>query len=348
MKKVDICLFLVMALGFSFLPARAQTPVENVVLRLDPALDGIVSADAKLKILKGDYFGFIEGPAWTKEAGGGYLVFSDIPSNRIYKWDPKTGLSVFLEGAGYTGAAVPIYDHVNVYCSGRLCVALIGTNGLARDREGRLIVCTHGDRTLYRLEKDGTRTTLVDRFEGKRISGPNDLAVKSDGSIYFSDRGSGLISGNVFPGVTNPSRELDFNAIFRWKDGKVDLIIKDEGVNGLSFSPDEKYLYVISSGKIYRYDVKPDGTVANSQLYLDTTTDKTPGAPDGMKVDRKGNIFTSGPGGVWIVSPEGKVLGKIRTPLLPANLSFGDDDGKGLYLTARNTLYHIRLNGPAF
>jgi gluconolactonase len=363
MKKVGIYLSLSIGLGLSFLPARAQTPTENVVprlepaldggfsnvvLRLDPALDGIISADAKLEILKGDYFGFIEGPAWTKEAGGGYLVFSDIASNRIYKWDPKTGLSVFLEGAGYTGAALPIYDHVNVNCSGRLCVALVGTNGLARDREGRLIVCTHGDRTLYRLEKDGTRTVLADRYGGKRLSGPNDLAVKSDGSIYFSDRGSGLISGNVFPGVTNPLRELDYNAIMRWKEGKVDVILKDERVNGLAFSPDEKYLYLILSGTINRYDLQSDGTIANPKLFLDTRADKTPGAPDGMKVDRNGNVFTSGPGGVWIVSPEGTVLGKIRAPVVPANLSFGDDDGKGLYLTGRGTLYHIRLNAPAF
>jgi gluconolactonase len=275
-------------------------------------------------------------------------VFSDIAANRIYKWDPKTGLSVFLEGSGYSGTASPIYDHVNVNCTGRLCVALIGSNGLARDREGRLIVCTHGDRTLYRLEKDGTRTVLVDHYEGKRISGPNDLAVKSDGSIYFSDRGSGFISGNVYPGVTNPARDLDYNGVFRWKDGKVDLMLKDEGTNGVGFSPDEKYFYVITSGKINRYEVRPDGTVGNPQLFLDTTVDKTPGGPDGMKVDRKGNVFTSGPGGVWIVSPEGKVLGKIRAPVVPANLSFGDDDGKGLYLTGRGTLYHIRLAAAAF
>jgi len=244
-----------------------------------------------------------------------------IPGVQRYCFQPdlqvgsENWIVVFLEGAGYTGAALPIYDHVNVNCSGRLCVALIGTNGLARDREGRLIVCTHGDRTLYRLEKDGTRTVLADRYGGKRLSGPNDLAVKSDGSIYFSDRGSGLISGNVFPGVTNPLRELDYNAIMRWKEGKVDVILKDERVNGLAFSPDEKYLYLILSGTINRYDLQSDGTIANPKLFLDTRADKTPGAPDGMKVDRNGNVFTSGPGGVWIVSPEGAVLGRFEPRL---------------------------------
>jgi gluconolactonase len=365
MKKAGMFLLLVMVLGFGFVPVRAQTPtaasivprrepavdgmLSNVVLRLDSALDRIISGDAKLELLKDDYFGFLEGSSWAKEAGAGYLVFSDIAANRLYKWDPKTGLSVFLEHSGYNGSAAPIYDHVNVNVSGRLAVALIGSNGTTRDREGRLIVCTHGDRTLYRLEKDGTRTTLADRYEGKRLSGPNDVIVKSDGSIYFSDRGSGLISGNVFPGTSNPSRDLDFNAIMRWKDGKVDVIVKDERANGLAFSPDEKYLYITTGSSITRYDVKPDGTVANPKLIVDTAQDKSlPGGPDGVRVDLSGNVWTPAPGGVWVVSPEGKVLGKIRVPGPPANLTFGDDDGKGMYFVGRGTLSHVRLVAPGF
>jgi|SRR5579872_462702 len=363
MTKVDRCLLLVLVFALSLLPARAQTPaadsivpkrepaidglLSHVVLKLDPALDGIVSEDAKLELLKDDYFGFLEGSSWAKESGGGFLVFSDIAANRLYKWDPKTGLSVFLEHSGYTGTANPIYDHVNVNTSGRLAVALYGSNGTTRDREGRLIVCTHGDRTLYRLEKDGTRTVLADHVDGKRLSGPNDVIVKSDGSVYFSDRGSGYISGNVYPGVTNPTRELDFNGILRWKDGKVDVIIKDERANGLAFSPDEKYLYITTGSSITRYDVKPDGTVANPKMIVDTAQDKSlPGGPDGVRIDRRGNIWTPAPGGVWVVSPEGKVLGKIRVPGPPANLAFGDDDGKGMYFVGRGTLSHIRLVAP--
>ena len=365
MKRAVNSLVLVIVLAVGFLPARGQTPdaasivprrdpavdgiLSNVVLRLDPALDKIISSDAKLELLKDDYFGFLEGPTWRKEPGGGYVVFSDIAANRIYKWDPKAGLSVFLEHSGYNGSASPIYDHVNVNTSGRLAVALIGSNGLTVDREGRLIVCTHGDRTLYRLEKDGTRTVLADHYEGKRLSGPNDVIVKSDGSIYFSDRGSGYIAGNVYPGVTNPARELDYNAIFRWKDGKLDIIIKDERVNGLAFSPDEKYLYLTTGSSITRYDVKPDGTIADPKLIVETAQDKSlPGGPDGVRVDRSGNVWTPAPGGVWIVSPEGKLLGKIRVPGPPANLTFGDDDGKGMYFAGRGTLSHIRLNAPAF
>ncbi len=363
MRKVDIRLLIVLVLAVEVLPMCAQVPtaasivpkrepaidglMSNVVLKLDPALDGIISSDAKLELLKDDYFGFVEGSSWAKEDGGGYVVFSDIAANRLYKWDPKTGLSVFLEHSGYNGTAAPIYDHVNVNTGGRLAVALIGSNGTARDREGRLIVCTHGDRTLYRLEKDGTRTVLADRYEGKRLSGPNDVIVKSDGSIYFSDRGSGYISGNVYPGTTNPSRDLDFNAIMRWKDGKIDVILKDERVNGLAFSPDEKYLYLTTGPSITRYDVKPDGTIANPKLIVDTAQDKSlPGGPDGVRVDRSGNVWTPAPGGVWVVSPEGKLLGKIRVPGPPANLTFGDDDGKGMYFVGRGTLSHIRLVAP--
>jgi gluconolactonase len=338
MKRVSISLLLAAGLGLG-VPA-AQTPAGPAVVKLDPALDGIISVDAKLEALKENYFGFIEGPVWMPDAGGGHLLFSDIPGNRVYKWDPKAGLSVFLERSGLTPAEIPV---ANIISNGRFNVPLIGSNGLARDREGRLILCTHGDRTLVRIEKDGTRTILADRYEGKRLNGPNDLALKSDGSIYFTDRGSGLRGG-----ATSPQRELDFSGLMRWKDGKLDVLEKNDGANGLAFSPDEKHLYVISAGKIYRYEVRPDGTIANPQEFIDTTTDKTPGGPDGMKVDRHGNIFTSGPGGAWIVSPQGKLLGKILVPTPPANLAFGDADGKGLYFTARHTLYHIRLNAQAF
>jgi gluconolactonase len=342
MKTLGSCLLLVTVLGLIGPAAQTQAPPGKSVLRLDPALDVIISPDAKLETLKEDYFGFIEGPVWMPEPAGGYLLFSDIPANRVYKWDPKGGLSAFLEKSGFTGTDLPA---TNLITSGRLIVPLIGSNGLARDKEGRLLLCTHGDRTLWRLEKDGTtRTVLADKFEGKRLNGPNDLAVKSDGSIYFSDRGSGLRGG-----VTSPQRELDFTGIMRWKDGKVEVLDKDDGANGLAFSADEKYLYVISSGKINRYDVRPDGTIGNRQVgFIDMTQDKAPGGPDGMKVDRRGNIFSVGPGGAWIVSPEGKLLGKILLPIPAANLAFGDADGKGVYFTARNTLYHIRLNSAAF
>jgi gluconolactonase len=319
--------------------AKAQTPAGTSVVRIDSRLDAIISATARLEPLKEDYFGATEGPVWVKDGGGGYLLFSDMAANRVYKWTAKDGLSVFLERSGFTGTEMPI---ANVLNNGRLNVALIGSNGLALDREGRLVLCTHGDRSIWRLEKDGSRTVLADRYEGKRINGPNDIAIKSDGAIYFTDRGSGLRGG-----AKSPQRELAFGAIFRWKNGKLDVLDKDDGANGIAFSPDEKYLFIITAGKIVRYDVQNDGTIANRQLFIDTTTDKAPGAPDGMKVDQKGNMFTTGPGGAWIVTPQGELLGKILLPQTATNIAFGDPDGKGVYFTCFRSVYHIRLSAPA-
>lgn len=330
-------------------PGAAQAPrqAEQVVVTLDPALDAIISTDAKLERLKEDYFGATEGPVWSRE--GGYLLFSDMAANRVYKWAPGSGLSVFLERSGFTGSELPIANVVN---NGRLNVALIGSNGLTFDREGRLILCTHGDRTLVRIEKDGTRTILADRYEGKRLNGPNDVVMrKSDGALYFSDLGSGLRGGS-----SSPQRELDFTSIMRWRDGKLDVVDRGDGkgnANGLAFSPNEKYLYTANANRIVRYDVQTDGTLASPHVLIDMTSDTSkPGAaegyrPDGLKVDLQGNVFTGGPGGIWIVSPAGKLLGKIRLPVRAANLAFGDPDGRGLYLTCRSNLFHIRLNARA-
>ena len=337
MKKIALSVLLLIGLAVSVM--RAQTPSGSAVVRLDPALDLIISPTAKLETVKEDYFGSTEGPLWVREGRAGYLLFSDVGANRVYKWVPGGGLSVFLERSGFTGTDLPMANVIN---NGRLNVAILGSNGLALDREGRLILCTHGDRSIVRLEKDGTRTVLADRYEGKRLNGPNDLAMKSDGSIYFTDMGGGL-----FGVAKSPQKELPFSAVFRWKDGKLDIMDKVEGGNGIAFSPDEKYLYVIARGKIHRYDVAPNGTIANPRVFLDTTMDKAPGAPDGMKVDRKGYVYTTGPGGAWIVSPDGKVLGKILLPQRATNVAFGDADGKALYFTCFSSVYRIRLNAPA-
>lgn len=338
MKRFWTCA-VVIVIGLSLVRAQAPSGPGKAVVKLDQALDAIISTSAKLEPLVEDYFGFTEGPVWSP--AGGYLLFSDIGANRVYKWAPKGGLSVFLERSGYAGTDL---TEANVINNGRLNVAIVGSNGLTIDREGRLILCTHGDRSLVRLEKDGPRTVLADRYEGKRLNGPNDVVMrKSDGALYFTDRGSGLRGG-----AKNPQRELAFISIMRWKDGKLDVLDKDEGANGLAFSPDEKYLYTASAGRIMRYDVRADGTIANPRVLIDTTTDKSaPGAPDGFKVDLKGNIFTGGPGGIWIVSPAGKLLGKILLPIGAANLAFGDSDGKSLYMTCRASLFRIRLNAPA-
>jgi gluconolactonase len=321
----------------------AQTgAVSNAVIRLDPALDALIAPNAKPELLKGDYFGAVEGPVWVG-TGGGYLLFSDMAANVIYKWTPDGQLSVFLEKSGYTGN-----DLNNVggqYTNGRLHVLLIGSNGLTLDRQGRLIIAGMTDRNVTRVEKDGTRTTLADRYEGKRLNSPNDLVVKSDGAIYFTETTSGIRGRDE-----GPARELLFHGVYMIKDGVLRLLDKDpQGVapNGVAFSPDERILYVNGGTKITAYDVRPDDTLANPRMLIDLGgANGVPGNTDGMKVDRSGNIYCSGPGGVWIVSPQGKHLGTIVPAERVANLAFGDADSKTLYMVGGRSLWRIRVNTP--
>jgi gluconolactonase len=310
--------------------AVAQAP--PTVLRLDPALDAVVRPDATLQTLRADYFGYTEGPVWMPDGGSGFLVFSDMAANRIYKW-ADGGISVYRDRAGFTGTSFP---DVRILNNGRLSVVIIGTNGLTVDREGRLVACAHGDRALVRFEKDGTRTVLADRYEGKRINGPNDVTMKSDGAFYFSDRGSAML-------FDSPRRELPYTALFRLKDGVLDVLDTDPQVNGVAFSPDEKYLYVTGGTRIRRFEVRPDGTIANPQVFVDMSKDGARGGADGMKVHRSGHLFATGPGGVWIVSPDGTLLGKILTPESGTNVAFGDADGNGLYITSARSVYYVRL-----
>ena len=342
MKASLICLLLGATLAFSDVaaqapPAQAPLQIDKTILRLDPALDKIVSPDAQLETIKDDAFRGGEGPVWMPQ---GYLLFSAMVENRIYKFDPKAGVSVFMEQSGLTYTTI---EDFRAHGGAQL----VGTNGLAVDKQGRLIAGTHGDRNLWRLEKDGRKTILADHFGDKKLNGPNDLAIKSDGAIYFTDRGSGL-EGAINSANPSPLREYPIG-IMRLKDGKLDQLAKDNGVNGLAFSPDEKYLYGISqfAKVINRYPVKSDGTLGEPEIgFIDMSKDTARGNPDGMKVDRRGNIFSTGPGGVWIVSPAGTLLGKILLPRNCPNLSFGDQDGKGLYMVGVS-LYHIRLAAKA-
>lgn len=320
----------------------AQTPTGRAIRRLDPALDAIVSTSAKLELLKGDYFGITEGPLWIQDGASGYLLFSDVGANVIYKWTPDGKLSVFLERSGYTGKDISSVG--NIVNNGRLNVATSGSNGITMDRQGRLVFSAMGDRAIVRLEKDGTRTVLADHYEGKRLNSTNDLVMKSNGTVYFTDPPSGLRGGN-----NSLDKELPFRGVLLVKDGKLQLLDKDPhgaSPNGIALSPDEKYLYVNGGQKITRYEVQADDTVANGRLFIDMSADKAPGGTDGMKVDQKGNVYCTGPGGIWIISPEGKHLGTILLPESATNIAFGDADSKTLYITALKTLYRIRLNTP--
>ncbi len=333
---------LALAVLWTLTPRAASRDVE----RLTPALDPILSVDARLEVVKQDYFGAAEGPLWIRD--GHYLLFSDMAANRIFRWDPQPKrLSVHLEKVGFSAMDL---TNVRVLDNGRLLVALHGSNGLALDREGRLVYCSQGARAIVRVEKDGTRTTLVDRWEGKRLNGPNDLVVKSDGSIYFSDLGSQLKGG----AAKSPDREIDFQGAFRWKpDGTMQVIARTL-TNGLAFSPDEKHLYTTGAGGgITRHDVQPDGSIANGTLHVDMRNQPLKGNADGVRVDKYGYLFSSGPGGVWISAPDGVHIGTIYTPDRNANenttsVAFGDADGKGLYITTVRSVFHLRMKRAAW
>lgn len=331
----------VMALG----EAAAQTPSGNSVVKLDPALDELVSTNANVEPLKVDYFGLVGKPVWIQEGQNGYLLVGDSAANVVYKWTPDGKLTPFLDPAGYSGK-----DIVNIGAAvynDRLNVFHVGPTGLALDPQGRLIVAATGDRTIVRVEKDGTRTVLAGRYDGKRLNSPIEAVVKANGAIYFTDGTAGLRGRDK-----DPSKELPYEGVYLIKDGKVQLLDREiQGINpgGIAISPDEKVLYVAGGRKVIRYDIRPDDTITNGRVFVDMTGQQTP-MPSlprvGVKTDQKGNLYASGPGGVWILSPAGKHLGTIRTPEATASHAFGDADGKTLYIATRRSLYRVRLNVP--
>ena len=308
--------------------AGSEAPAQTgKVLKVDAALDQIVPAGAKIEKLHGG-FAFIEGPIWMRE---GHLLFSDIPNNVINKWTPDGKVTVFRNHSGYDKDDAP---------KG----AFIGSNGLTLDKEGRLIICEHGNGRLTRLEKDGKLTILAAKYEGKRLNSPNDVVQKSNGDFYFTDPPYGFVKLD-----DDPKKELKFNGVYKLSGGKLTLLYKElSKPNGILFSPDEKYLYVGNSDpdkKIWmKFEVRKDGTIANGKVFYDVTKETADGLPDGMKIDKNGNLYCTGPGGVWIFSPAGKHLGTIQPPETPANCHWGDKDGKTLYMTARTGLYRIKLN----
>jgi gluconolactonase len=310
-------------------PAPGTSTTGARVHRVDPALDAIVPADARIEKVA-DGFLFTEGPVWIPD---GYLLFSDPNANTIYRWSEDDGLSVFRAKSGYTGSNIGEYKQP-------------GSNGLALDPDGRLTISEHGNRRVSRLEPNGALTVLADRFGGKRLNSPNDLVYASDGSLYFTDPPFGL------PKVFDDARkELPYSGVYCWTSGRLQLI-SDEltGPNGIALSPDEKHLYVGNWDEkkkvVMRYEIRPDGTSGTGTVFFDMTNAPGDDAIDGVKVDRNGNVYVSGPGGLWILSPDGRHLGTIDGPEHVHNFAWGDADGKTLYLTARSGLYRIRLSVP--
>jgi gluconolactonase len=346
--------FAVLALAVS-VTAYAQTPAEPPerpfsIVRVDPALDSIIAPDAKLELVA-DGFGLTEGPVWRPEGNSGALLLSDLTANVIYQWKPS-GVSVFLDKAGYSGG--DINNAGTQTRRGRMAVIMIGPNGTALDPQGRLVWCASPDRTLVRLEKDGSRTVVAEKYDGKRFNGPNDLVIRSDGAIYFTDSDFGLRGSSK-----SPLKELSFNGVYLVTDGRTTLLLDDKKLggfpNGITLSPDEKYLY-LSSGftKMMRYELAADGTLGAGTVFFAGGE----GIVDGMKTDNQGNLYSTGgagPGAVRISSSQGKHLGTLHLPvsnreprqqICATNVAFGDADGKSLFITACTALYRIRVKVP--
>jgi len=315
------------------LAVSAASPGERRAIgrieRVDPRLDRLVPPGAVIEVLA-EGFRWSEGPAWDRATGR--LLFSDVPNNVVHAWSEKGGITTFLKPSGYTGPEGG---------GGREP----GANGLAFDAKGRLVLCQHGDRRLSRLE-DGRLVPLVERFEGKRFNSPNDLVIAGDGAIYFTDPPYGLTKT-----FEDPGREIGWNGVYRLAPaGRVNVLVKDlKAPNGIGLSPDGRTLYVGQSDAdrpvVMAYDLATDGSVSNGRVFFDTKPLRRngPGAPDGLKVDHQGNVFTTGPGGVLVLTPNGEYLGTIVTGVPTANCGFGDD-GSTLYLTANDRLCRVRTS----
>lgn len=308
----------------------APYPTLGSIERLDPALDALLPAGAVIEKLA-EGFSWSEGPVWVK--AGEALLFSDVPQNRVYRWTEGKGITVFLEPSGFTGEGYEGRER--------------GSNGLTFDRQGRLTLCQHGDRRLARLAPDGKNfATLVDRWEGKRLNSPNDLCFDRAGNLFFTDPPYGL--------GPNTPKEIEFNGVYRLSvDGKLTVLSRElERPNGIALSADERTLYVANSHGprpiIMAYPLHAGGTVGKGRVFWDSTElvkrTKRTGALDGLKVDTRGNLWATGPGGVLILNAEGKHLGTILTGHATANCAFGGPDGRTLYMTANNTLLRIQTN----
>jgi gluconolactonase len=319
-------------------PGKKNYPVLGRIERNDSRFDKLIPPDARIEVLASG-FDWSEGPVWVKD--GGFLLFSDIPKNSVMKWKEGDGegISLYLKPSGYTGllpySAEP------------------GSNGLLIDGQGRLVSCEHGDRRVSRMERHGGKRTLADNYEGKRLNSPNDGTFKSNGDLYFTDPPYGLPKQ-----ADDPMREMDYCGVYRYgKDGKLTLLTKEmTRPNGIAFSPDEKTLYVANSDPdlaIWKaFEVKSDGTLGKGKVFYDATPlvkEGRKGLPDGMKVDKDGNLFATGPGGVHVFSSDGKLLGTLATGEATANCAFGDD-GSTLYVTADMYLCRVRTTtkGPGF
>jgi gluconolactonase len=296
----------------------------------DSMLESLIDKDAPIEILA-DGFTWTEGPVWIASATGGHLLFSDIPRNSIFRWKEGEGISLFMCPSGYTGVTYYGLEP--------------GSNGLALDHEGNLILCEHGDRRVSVLTPRGGKRTLADNYQGKRLNSPNDVVLKSNSDLYFTDPPYGLPMREK-----DPLRELDHFGVYRIqrKTGELTLLTTElQRPNGIAFSPDEKVLYVAQSDPKQAiwmaFPVRDDGMLEGGKTLLDVTDQvgKKPGLPDGMSVDKQGNLWASGPGGIFVIAPSGKILGRITTNEKTSNCCFGED-GSTLFMTVDSYLCRVK------
>ncbi len=330
MKTCGPWVLAALILGLCFLPGCGTTDAADGIVRLDPEIDRLLPPGVALEHLA-DGFAWVEGPVWDHLAEA--LLFSDIPANSVFRWTRERGTELFMKPSGYSGL-LPF--------AGREP----GSNGLTFDHEGRLVLCEHGDRRIARLEPNGSKTTLVERFEGKRLNSPNDAVFRSNGDLYFTDPPFGL------PGAfEDPEKELDLSGVYRLSTtGELALLLDElKAPNGIAFSPDEETLYVTDVDPGYpawlSWDVLENGTLGDGRVFFDALpfTAEQPGGPDGMAVDQGGHVFGAGPGGVYVFAPDGRHLGTIQTGVATSNCAWGDD-GSVLYITASDALLRIQTS----
>ncbi len=324
-----LCAFVVNAISAEaqLHPRPAREPI---ILPLDPRFDSLVPPGARLEKIVDDHQ-WAEGPVWVRQ--GGYLLFSDVVKNGIYRWKEGEGESVFLQPSGYTGSAP-------------FAGAEPGSNGLALDSKQRLVFAKHGDRQIVRLEPNGRMTTLADRYQGKRINSPNDLVFRANGDLYFTDPPFGLPRS-----YADPAKELRHQGVYRLApDGRLTLLTTElNAPNGIAFSPDQRTLYVSNADASrlvwMAFDVKPDGTLGAGRVLYDGTQSLAGrrGTADGMKVDGRGNIFGVGPGGVYVFTPGGELLGWIDFAGNVGNAAWGED-GSTLFITANAAVYRLHTS----
>lgn len=331
--------------------AKAAAPslvgrLSDAVVKHAPGLDRLIASGTALEIIY-EGTGFFEAPLWVPDADGGYLAFTDIAGNRIGRLNADGGATAIADPVfdGNDVSGLPIYKFKKRY------LVMAGPNGMTMDGQGRFVYCGFaGSRQILRLEPDGTSTVLASHFDGKRLNTPNDLTYKSDGALYFTDTDMRFAASPATPTPVSGENRVPHAGVYRLANGQVELLSREiERPNGIAFSPDEMILYVNDTFRrmIWQFDVKPDGSLANLRPFFDMSTSQGNGPADGLKVDAEGNIFSTGPGGLWIFSRDGQHLGTVKTAEFLTNVAFGGRDGRTLFLSSPSYLYRLRTKTSA-